>query len=667
MGEDIGQYGIALECESIVFACDQHPLRWKLPSFPLAGGRMQAKEPAIEAMEQTTDGVRIAIRAKVSERATLRMEILLRPDCPIARFRYALEGTDVFAGVDKDSHIEYGKLQGEVGDLEELRLAVFDRIQHAHLPTELHYEAEAALGRELPGPLVAYRQGADLVLLAYEHGAQTPNHYLAFWPTAEGMLLASSKGNYYDGQPVAQYCAPWIQIGFGRELAALRQSYRAFALDGMDAGGDSRTPYIFYNTWHHQERGKYFHGRPYLADMNEQRMLAEIEIAHQMGIEVFVIDTGWFGVIGEWMPHPQRFPRGMQPIRDALARHGMRLGLWFNPSIVGKDSAILAEHPEYMMKSHGKDWALGDVWESGACYGFCFASEYSDHLIELFAQLYRTLGVTYFKWDGIYQYGCESTQHWHGTEANATEERMDAYAYRMGLEMVRVAKAVTAQCPGAIFDFDITEDSRFVGLGFLDAGKYFSVNNGPYYRCFDIPEEVRIDPDTVNVFFYPGAARPQICRSSVRYDGWIPSILFLTHQLPQGNDNDRANAAASLALGGNGIWGDLLALSPEEIGFWREYLSHYKDVRDCVTRAYPRTAGDVGGSPEIHEKLDPVRACGMVVLFAQAGGKIVHVTQPLESQPQQIIGADSYVWRPDNRLELTVELVREGAATVFIK
>jgi alpha-galactosidase len=39
---------------------------------------------------------------------------------------------------------------------------------------------------------------------------------------------------------------------------------------------------------------------------------------------------------------------------------------------------------------------------------------------------------------------------------------------------------VCKACPQAIFDFDITEGERFVGLGFLSAGKFFHMNNGPY-------------------------------------------------------------------------------------------------------------------------------------------------------------------------------------------
>src|ERR671926_160891 len=95
-------------------------------------------------------------------------------------------------------------------------------------------------------------------------------------------------------------------------------------------------------------------------------------------------------------------------------------------------------------------------------------------------------------------YGCDSPDHQHGTLANTAKERADCYAYQMGRQMIRIVEEVTRRCPGVIVDFDITEGGRFVGLGFLAVGKYFLINNGPYFHDFDIPRTVTIEPDTIN-------------------------------------------------------------------------------------------------------------------------------------------------------------------------
>ncbi len=196
----------------------------------------------------------------------------------------------------------------------------------------------------------------------------------------------------------------------------------------------------------------------------------------------------------------------------------------------------------------------------------CLASGYADDFIETMVRLNQELGVATSSGTRSSQYGCELAEH-DARHARRTPlgNGGDCYAYQMGRQMIRIVEEVTRRCPGVIVDFDITEGGRFVGLGFLSAGKYFLVNNGPYFSDFDIPRTVKMDPDTINVFFYPGPARPRICRQGFKYDPVIPSILFLTHYLPDPPELSQHNSLASLALGGNGLWGDLRGLSEADI------------------------------------------------------------------------------------------------------
>ena len=193
------------------------------------------------------------------------------------------------------------------------------------------------------------------------------------------------------------------------------------------------------------------------------------------------------------------------------------------------------------------------------------------------------------------------------------------------------------------------------------------LNNGPYFHDFDIPRSVKIDPDTINVFFYPGPARDRVCRQGVKYDPYIPSILFLTHYLPDPPQLSQRNSLASLVLGGSGFWGDLLDLSEEDIAYQRQHIDHYKQVADAVTRAYPRVRGFAGSSPEIHEKLDPTSVLGLVAFFTVTPGRVTHYTQPLDlSHLGRVVGADAYELTPDSRLKLTVDLQANDARVVYL-
>jgi alpha-galactosidase len=237
----------------------------------------------------------------------------------------------------------------------------------------------------------------------------------------------------------------------------------------------------------------------------------------------------------------------------------------------------------------------------------------------------------------------------------------------MGRQMIHIVEEVSRRCPGVIVDFDVTEGGRFVGLGFLSVGKYFLINNGPYFSDFDIPRETTIEPNTINVFFYPGPARPRICRQGIKYDDVIPSILFLTHYLPDAPYQAQRNSLAALMLGGNGIWGDLLDLSEEDVTRLHGHLAAYKRVAAGVTRAYPRRRGFAGSSPEVYEKIDPDTATGAVIFFTVTPGTVTHVTQPLDlARLEGVNGAEAWEQTPNGRLKITVTLERDDAQIVYV-
>jgi alpha-galactosidase len=204
-----------------------------------------------------------------------------------------------------------------------------------------------------------------------------------------------------------------------------------------------------------------------------------------------------------------------------------------------------------------------------------------------------------------------------------------------------------------------------VGLGFLAAGKFFHMNNGPYYHDFDIPDARETYRENWNVFFYPGAARNQVCRQSLAYDGIIPSVLFLTHFLPDGPSWARQNALASLCLGGNGIWGDLHSLSDLEIEEISSALNEYRKAAKDVVEAYPMVSGFIGASPEIHEKINPKTGGGLIAFFTREQIDTVYVTQALEYLPE-VIGADGWEALEGGRLKITMKLAQNDARLVFL-
>lgn len=595
------------------------------------------------------------------------------------RFRLTASAPCQLTRASGQDHLTYFGLKlppGLVEGLSEVTFSQYEPVLHSYLPGVEYYPLEDTFaGQVFPGPLLLLDSPESSFLVAYEHGADYPDSFLAYTLADDEnggrqILLNARKGNYFHGQEIGPdhaFESVWFEVGLIEgELGDLLQRYRSFLHHEMSMNVASRRPFIAYNTWNFQERNRLYHGRPYLESMNQERILKEIDVAHRLGIETFVIDTGWFDRPGDWNVNLTRFPDGLKEVKRRLDDYGMQLGLWFNPQAVGVRSGIFSEHPEYEMTWQGKPRDHWVVWETEESAAFCLASDYADTFARVMLRFREELGVTYFKWDGLGQFGCDSPHHHHGNEKNAPQERADCYAYQMGLHLIQIAEKVTSLYPDVVVDFDVTECGRFMGLGFLSVGRYFLINNGSYARDFDTPEALGINP-WMNMFFYPGAARARVCRRNALYDLLAPANLFMVHYLPDGPQLSLENNLASLVLGGNALWGDLLSLSDDEIAFWAQALADYRRVRQATAQAYSLTRGFIGASPEIHEKIDAEAGCGLVTFFTTTPGEFTHLTQTLNLEKLgEVKGADAWEMTHDGRLKLTVQLGRDGARTVFL-
>jgi len=342
----------------------------------------------------------------------------------------------------------------------------------------------------------------------------------------------------------------------------------------------------------------------------------------------------------------------------------MKLGLWFDPLAAAVSSRMAQDHLDCVQSSGGRRSEPRPVWETEASYRMCLVSRYADAFADELIRLVREVGVTYFKWDAIHQYGCDDPNHSHGDASVSAAERADCYAFRIGLAMTRIVDRLCAACPEAIVDFDITEGSRFVGLGFLAAGKYFLINNGPYFPNYDIPYDWTTATTWSNIFVYPGPARPWICRTPLSFDRWIPSVLMLTHYLPDDPEPSQRINIGSLILGQNGIWGDLLGVSPAGVALFGKWLGVYKQVRDDITSSVMVRIGSPGGSPEIYEKVNPKTGRGVVVAFASTAGAFDYVTRhPVSDDAVATTGVEV---RHDARRRAVLRFDFDGTGARFV-
>jgi alpha-galactosidase len=563
----------------------------------------------------------------------LRTTFRISDNNPIIKFRYELSSQTEhkLTKITGRDQINYFSVSfAGLSKMKEIRFSEFNKkVQSFCLSERVIETRHFSDSICLMGPLFIGSDDENSFLIGYEHGSQVPDKFLQFRLNPDKSVeLQAVKGNYYSNYQLNKnqsYQTVWFEAGaVAGDENLLAANYREFMLKYMSQNAETRKPYIFYNTWNFQERNRNWYKKPYLANMTLERMLKEIEVAHQMGIEVFVIDAGWFEKTGDWLPSPERFPDGLKSISRKLKEFDMKLGLWFNPTVAAVSSNMLRNYPECARTINGEKGQPSKVWETEESYGMCLVSPYRDAFANELIRLSKELGVTYFKWDAIGQYDCNDPRHFHGNTSHTPEERMDSYAFELEKSMTYVVEKLIEACPEAIVDFDITEGGRSVGLGFLVSGKYFLINNGPFFFNYDIP----FDPvhDQWNVFFYPGPARSWICRTPLTFDKWIPTSLFLTHYLPDDPYDNQSISLASLILGQNGIWGDLPKISQDGINFFGKVTGMYKQVRNDMTETALIRDGEVGGSPEIYEKINPKTGKGAIVIFSSHKGNYQYVS-----------------------------------------
>jgi len=602
----------------------------------------------------------------------LGVELQVNDGTPVIRFRYVLKADQPRAltansGTDSLTYLQISLKS--FPQAEEVELSNFVEFTHTYTLTEQkiddrYFEDSGAF----MGPILAATDGNRSFLLAYEHGSQVPDAFLHYQLSpGRSVRLTAVKGNYVPGQAIDgdhPYRTIWLETAAQKGgLDELASTYRSYVLKYMTLNAGTRKPYIFYNTWNFQERNKFWNNKTYLESMNQDRILKEIDVAHRMGVDVFVLDTGWYEKTGDWTVSRERFPDGLKAVKARLDSYNMKLGLWIGPTTAAVSSKVVLDHPEWRMSNDGQVGRPHEVWGTENSYGMCMVSGYADALANELIRLAHETGATYFKWDAIGQYGCSDSHHNHGGESNTHQQRADSYAFQLVQYMDRVADKVSAAVPGTIVDFDTTEGGRSMGLAFLASGKYFLINNGPYYENYDIP----IDRDTVysNLFSRQGQARTWIGRSPLNFDKWIPSVLYLTHYFPDDPKQWQEVDVASLILGQNGIWGDLVGVSDAGVAFIGSTLARYKEVRDDITSSDPVVTGIVSGSPEIHEKISAKTGRGTVVIFATTPGTYQYITSHKVADEHWTSEGVSVVRDSEGRAKIEANFQKPGAKILF--
>ena len=137
-------------------------------------------------------------------------------------------------------------------------------------------------------------------------------------------------------------------------------------------------------------------------DFTEDKLVEIAEKARECGVELFVLDDGWFGKrcgeqagLGDWVANPDRLKNGITGLARRIEDLGMKFGLWFEPEMVNKDSDLYREHPDWIIQAPGRRNSHGRYQ-----YVLDFSrKEVVDRIYEMMDKILSEAKVSYIKWD----------------------------------------------------------------------------------------------------------------------------------------------------------------------------------------------------------------------------------------------------------------------------
>ncbi len=208
----------------------------------------------------------------------------------------------------------------------------------------------------------------------------------------------------------------------------------------------NKTRPILINNW----EATYF-------DFNEESILEIASKAKELGVELFVLDDGWFGKrdddttsLGDWSVYLDKLPNGIDGLCKKINDLGLEFGLWFEPEMVNEISELYKTHPDFVIKTPNRNMTYGR---------FQFVLDFSrDDVVEyIFNKMCDTIdnaNISYIKWD---------------MNRNITEsftlslppERQKEFFHRYILGVYKLYEMLIEKFPNILFESCASGGARF--------------------------------------------------------------------------------------------------------------------------------------------------------------------------------------------------------------
>ncbi len=284
-------------------------------------------------------------------------------------------------------------------------------------------------------------------------------------------------GNHYEalssnGRDMSRFVSGIQPVGFdwlltpGTSLES-PEAVMTFSSKGMNAMSinlqDFVREHVVRGTWKKKERpilinsweASYF-------DFTQSSLLSLAKEAKKCGIELFVMDDGWFGVrnddkrsLGDWYENKKKLPGGIKELADKINNLGMMFGIWVEPEMVNEDSDLYRAHPDWAVTVPGHPHTKG----RNQMNLDLTRTEVQDYVIDSMKKVFSAGNVAYVKWDMNRIF---SDRYSRGLAA----DRQGEFMHRYYIGLYRVMKELTESFPDILFEGCSAGGNRF-DLGIL--------------------------------------------------------------------------------------------------------------------------------------------------------------------------------------------------------
>lgn len=328
-------------------------------------------------------------------------------------------------------------------------------------------------------------------------------------------------------------------------------------------GGMSRTYHKLYRT--RLLRGTYREKeRPILVnnweatyfDFNEEKILDIAKAGSDLGIELFVLDDGWFGKrdddtssLGDWFVDSRKLPNGLANLAGKINDMGVQFGLWFEPEMISVDSDLYREHPDWCLhvpgrrRSESRNQLVLDLSRNDVCR----------EITKRVCDILSSAPIAYVKWD----------MNRHMTEIGSAllaTDRQRETAHRYMLNLYKMLEEITTRFPNVLFE------SCSGGGGRFDPGMLYYMPQTWTSDNTDAVSRLKIQYGTSLVY-------PIISMGS--HVSAVPN-----HQVHRITSLEMRG---DVAMSGNlGYELDLTKMTDEEKAIVKEQVAHYKEIRQLI-------------------------------------------------------------------------------------